>query len=91
MESTIGFGDFSFALVGRVITLLGRSFYLQLGIFYLCLVFVAYGNLLGLLYLRLEFGLVLFCLRRKISLVFLLWLPQSGNWIWSLLLTVPPP
>ena len=76
-------------------------FYFWVRLFYLHLVFVAYGQLawsflltvwsflltveiwFGLFYLRSpplqKFGH--FCLR----------FPPSGNWVWSFLLTVPPP
>ena len=53
---------------------------LRLGLFYLRLVFVAYGHLAWSFFLRLKFGLVLFCLWRKIGLVFFLRFPP----VWTL-------
>ena len=45
-------------------------FYLQLGLFCLQLVFVAYGNLVWSFLLAVEIWFGLFCLRLKIGLVF---------------------
>ena len=77
----------------------GGLFYLWLGLFYLRLVFVTYG---GLLCLRLKFGLVFFTYGRNSAWSFLLTVeiglvfftygsPCPENWVWSFLLTVPPP
>ena len=82
------------------VSFLGRSFYLRLGRFLLT---VSLGCLrsIGLVFLltvEIRFGL--FCLRRKIGVVFLTygspfsaygWFSPSGNWVWSSLLTVSPP
>ena len=55
-------------------------FYLRPRLFYLRLVFVAYGTLVWSFLLTVENRFGLFYLR----------FPPSENWIWSFLLTVPP-
>ena len=81
-------------------------FYLRVSLFYLRLVFVAYGQLAWSFLLTVEIWFGLFRLRWKIGLVFFtygshrsgnqVWsfclrFPPSGNRVWSFLLTVPPP
>ena len=62
----------------------GRSFCLRLGPYYLRLVFAAYGRLVWYFLLTVEIGLVIFCLRWKISLVFFAYRA------WAVLLMAPP-
>ena len=81
-------------------------FYLRLILFYLRLVFVAYGQLAWSFLLTVEIRFGLLCLRWKPVWSFLLTVPPwpeirfglfclrfplSGNYVWSFLLTVPPP
>ena len=81
-------------------------FYLRLSLFYLRLVFVAYGQLAWSFLLTVEIRFGLLSLRWKSVWSFLLTVPPwpeirfglfclrfplSGDWVWSFLLTVPPP
>ena len=65
---------------------IGQFFYSRLG-FFLRLVFVGYGKLACFLF-TLEIRFRLFCLQ---WMFFTYGFPMSGNWVWSFLLTVPPP
>ena len=86
--------------MGRSFLLAGKSFLLTVGLCCLQLKFV----LVFLLTVEIRVGL--FCLRCKLGLVFFTYgspcpeirfglfclrFAPSGNWVWSFLLTVPPP
>ena len=63
--------------------------YKRVGLFCLRLG-LCYGHSAWSFYLRLKFGLVFFLTVENSVWSFYFWIPLSGNWIWSFLLTVPP-